>query len=350
MNHNSSNKILELPVLANVQVFSHVDGKCQIKMTRVLKKQNKKDTSIQAFILDTQILTAELALMHGGEEDNINGTREGVELPQDATSAQKEAYVEWHKDDAKPASLAASALSKPVAELVLTCKNTKEISDKLRARFERSSTQRLNMLLETIFRVKRDETEDISAHAAKLQKLFVDLNDELVKHEENTLSERILNGRILCTLGKDYDNFKNLWDTAAWFAAFVVSKTRKRQVKMTESQLKQKFSCNICKQLGHWAAECPQKAGRSGRANTHDSNKRKEKKRDGEHAAFTSYAMGVCTSNHSDPNKWYCGSGATNHITPNEQYFVSYSEFDAPQVIPLGRQHVKMCAYGQGTV
>ncbi|XP_046982608.1 uncharacterized protein LOC124552391 [Schistocerca americana] len=226
------------------------------------------------------------------------------------------------------------------------------------------------MLIETFFRVKRDETEDISVHVAKLPKLFVDLNDELAKHEENTLSERILNGRILSTLGKDYDNFKDLWDTIPTEkrslnllieklftielreqdingSAFVVSKTRKRQtsnqqVKMTKSQLKEKFPCNISKQLGHWAAECPQ--------NTRDSNKRKEKKRESEDAAFTSYAMGVCTSNHSDPNKWYCDSGATNHITPNKQYFVSYSEFDVPQVISLGKQDVKMCAYGQGTV
>ncbi|XP_046994043.1 uncharacterized protein LOC124606124 [Schistocerca americana] len=194
-----------------------------------------------------------MVLRSYGLEDIINGTRERVELPQDATSEQKEAYVEWLKDDAKAASLIASALSKPVAELVLTCKNAKEIWDKLRARFERSSTQRLNMLIETFFRVKRDESEDISAHVAKLQKLFVDLNDELSKHEENTLSERILNGRILSTLGKDYNNFKDLWDTIPTekqslnllieklctielceqdvngSAAFVVSKTRKWQ-------------------------------------------------------------------------------------------------------------------------
>ncbi|XP_049829045.1 uncharacterized protein LOC126267783 [Schistocerca gregaria] len=154
-----------------------------------------------------------MVLSSYGLEVIINVTRERVELPQDATSAQKEAYVEWHKDDAKAANLIASALSKPVAELVLTCKNAKEIWDKLRTRFERSSSRRLNMLIETFSRVKRDETEDISAHVAKLQMLFVDLNDELAKHEENTLPERILNGRILSTLGKDFDNFKDLLDT-----------------------------------------------------------------------------------------------------------------------------------------
>ena len=41
----------------------------------------------------------------------------------------------------------------------------------------------------------------------------VDINDKLMKHSENTLSERMLTGRILSTLGKEYDNFKDIWDT-----------------------------------------------------------------------------------------------------------------------------------------
>ncbi|XP_049832911.1 uncharacterized protein LOC126273402 [Schistocerca gregaria] len=154
-------------------------------------------------------------------------------------------------DDTKTASLIASALSKLVAELVLTCKNAKEIWDKLRARFKCSSTPRLNMSIEIFFRVKRDETEDISAHVAKLQKLFVGLNNELAKHEENTLSERILNGRILSTLGKDYDNFKDLWATIP---------TEKQSLNL------------LIEKLCHWAAEYSQ--------NARDSNKRKEKKRE----------------------------------------------------------------------
>ena len=31
-------------------------------------------------------------------------------------------------------------------------------------------------------------------HVVKLQELFVDLNDELAKHSENTLSEHMLTG------------------------------------------------------------------------------------------------------------------------------------------------------------
>jgi hypothetical protein len=43
--------------------------------------------------------------------------------------------------------------------------------------------------------------------------MFVDLNEELMKHSENTLFERMLTERILSTLGKEYDNFKDVWDT-----------------------------------------------------------------------------------------------------------------------------------------
>jgi hypothetical protein len=73
--------------------------------------------------------------------------------------------------------------------------------------------QPLNILIESFFQGQRDCKEDIRTHVAKLQKLFVNLNDKLTKHSENTLSERMLTERILSTRGKEYDNFKDVWDT-----------------------------------------------------------------------------------------------------------------------------------------
>jgi hypothetical protein len=146
-------------------------------------------------------------------ESLIDGFQKCPVLPADAQSQEKKELTEWLQDDARAASLIACALSKSVAELVLTCTKAKDIWDKLCAQFEHSSIQRLNMLIESFFHAQRDCKEDISGHVAKLQKLFVDLNDELVKHGENTLSEGMLTGRILLTLGKEYEDFKNVWDT-----------------------------------------------------------------------------------------------------------------------------------------
>ena len=182
-------------------------------------------------------------------------------------------------------------MSKSVAELVLTYTSAKDIWDKLCAWFERSSMQ-------SFFQVQRDWKEDISKHVAKLQKLFVDLNDELAKHTENKMSEPTLTGRIISTLGKKY-NFKDVLDTIPTSkqtvnllteklcavelradklastepTAFVAHENDKKSnsTKINSSKstkrddsAKQKFPCNKCKQLGHWAAECLQKQHHAG--------------------------------------------------------------------------------------
>jgi len=59
----------------------------------------------------------------------------------------------------------------------LTCTSDTDIWDKLRAWFERSSTQRLNMIIESL-QAQRNCKEDISTHVAKMQKVFVHLNDK----------------------------------------------------------------------------------------------------------------------------------------------------------------------------
>jgi hypothetical protein len=134
-------------------------------------------------------------------------------LPADAQPQQKRELTEWRQDDAKTASIIACTLSRSVAVLVLTCASAKDIWDKLCTWLERSSAQRLNMLIKSFFQAQCDCKEDISTHVAKLQKLFVNLNDELAMHSENTLSEPMLTGQILSTPGKEYDNFKDVWNT-----------------------------------------------------------------------------------------------------------------------------------------
>jgi hypothetical protein len=119
----------------------------------------------------------------------------------------------------------------------------------------------------------------------------VNLNDELAKCSENTLSERMLTGRVLSTLGREYI-FKDVWDTiptskqtanflveklcvielrtdkvaSAEATAFVAHENDKKSnstkvnlCKSTKSgadRAKQKFPSSQCKQLSHWAAEC----------------------------------------------------------------------------------------------
>jgi len=108
-----------------------------------------------------------------GLETIIDGSKECLILESDATDQQRKQVAEWKKEDAKAASIIASAFNKSVAELVLICTNAKEIWEKLCSRFERSCTQRLNMLIESFFQAKRDEKEDISSHVTQSYKNYL---------------------------------------------------------------------------------------------------------------------------------------------------------------------------------
>ena len=247
------------------------------------------------------------------------------------TEAETKALRQWNKDDAKAASLIGASLSRSIGELVLTCSTAKEVWSKLCARYERSSSQRLNTLIESFFRVTKKDSDDIGMHIAKLQKLYTDLNSELVKNKENTLSERILIGRILSTLGKEYDNFRDLWETilskdqklnllieklsviesrevrlesiSPAATALVtdrqrlVGKGQKGPQKKDNDQrerAKQKFPCRLCKKLGHWAAECPSKS---------------------QEKPFSLMTKAGDLAAAPKADHWYCARGASGHIT-----------------------------------
>jgi len=69
-------------------------------------------------------------------------------------------------------------------------------------------TVRTQYLIEYFFHTQRDFEEDIRSEGAKLQYLFVELHYELTKYNENMLSESTWTGKVLSTLRKDYDIFK----------------------------------------------------------------------------------------------------------------------------------------------
>jgi CCR4-NOT transcriptional regulation complex NOT5 subunit len=182
------------------------------------------------------------------------------------------------------------------------------------------------------------------------------------------LSECILTGRILSTLGTEYDIFQDVWDTiptsnktvnllieklcavelrtdklvSAEAAVFVAHENDKKKSNSTKvnsckstkrgaDRAKQKFPCNQCKQLIHWAAECPQKQQHAGDR----GGKSAAKKNAG---VFLVHVMGASRSNSVNACSWYYDSGATGHIIPNKQYFVSNTKFANPETIVLGKK------------
>lgn len=174
----------------------------------------------------------------------------------------------------------------------------------------------------------------------------------------------------MSTLGKEFANFKDVWDTIpsdqqtlnllmeklcnielrdsqkgeSKQSAFVSQCKRKqnyhhdKRAGKTTKGAKQKFPCNKCKQLDHWAAECPE-----------SKDKPPDKDKDKIKIAFITYALEASVEVKKFEN-WYCDSGASVHITPNKQNFASYIEFSVPETISLGKRDTVMKAYGQGLV
>ena len=201
-----------------------------------------------------------------------------------------DAVTKWTIKDAKAVSLIATALGDQISKLVLTCETSNEIWTLLSARFERSSKQRLDSIVEQFYRLQKDESEDIITHIATLQKIFMDMNIELKNHQQNELSEIMLTLRIMSTLGKEYNSFRDVWDSLpsekqtltslierlcniekreakSNEQAFMARKQerpkegsdKKKKKKDSKEDKKKRFPCRKCNELGHWAAECPSK-------------------------------------------------------------------------------------------
>jgi hypothetical protein len=171
----------------------------------------------------------------------------------------------------------------------------------------------------------------------------------------------------LSTLGKEYNIFKDVWDTSAQTVNLLIEKLcaielradklalaeamvlvahendkkKSNSMKVNSSKstkrgadcAKQKFPCNKCKQLGHFAAECPQKQQHAG-----DRGGKSAAKKNAD--AFLVHVMGALRASIVDVGSWYCDSDATRHITPSKHYFYQTQNLPVLKRSYLAR---KMC-------
>jgi hypothetical protein len=104
---------------------------------------------------------------------------------------------------------------------------------------------------------------------------------------------------------------------------------------------KQKFPRNKCKQLGHWAVDCPQKQQHAGNRSAKSAAKKNAN-------AIPAHLMRASRVSSVDADSWYCDSSVTQHITLNKHFFVSYTNFANPEMIVFGKKNLLIWAYDQG--
>lgn len=108
-------------------------------------------------------------------------------------------------------------------------------------------------------------------------------------------------------------------------AMFAKNNYRKAHFKGTRPD-KSKSTCNYCKKVGHWAAECRKREADNRKKNYHA----KSQHHTGDNIAF------MTTTNQMQDHEWLADSGASSHMTALKPYFSTYDEYQPKRRIVLG--------------
>src|SRR6266481_1944165 len=208
---------------------------------------------------------------------------------QDVEKHEKALRV-YNKSDSQ-AMLDISVSMKPdIGQLVSTCKTAKEMWDKLHSIYEQSSGQRRDLLYTQLFTYQKEAGDSVIMHVTKLQRLFNELQVEVVKLG-HSLPDDLLIHRIIGTLPMEYFEFKNSWesvpevdrsikvlterlcgleirlkqekgiDSQNTSVAFISENEGNKMNKQHKKSFKKKFDkknaiCYNCNKKGHFKNEC----------------------------------------------------------------------------------------------
>ena len=104
-----------------------------------------------------------------------------------------------------------------------------------------------------------------------------------------------------------------------------------------------KVKCFVCKKLGHYAGQCPNRKKRlGGTTTTTDEEFTTQFERE---CSFLICCMTVETT----PNIWYIDSGASSHMTDVREHFTNLRDPEVKMEITLG-DYTIVRVVGRGTV
>ena len=308
----------------------------------------------------------------------------GNDANEDVIATYNDAVTKYDKLDAIAITIMTTAMTRDICSMIMMHTSAREIWDKLLSIYEQKSGQRLDYLISQLFNYRKDSSDSIAQHVAKLESLWFELCQEVLAIEHVQLPLSFLLNRILNTLPNEYFEFKSVWEAKPHDQRTV--RTLTEELCLLEQRLKQrdhdvtgsassnvalatvkhesnkvseithtkqkvkkvfdkkKICCYNCKKYGHFASECraPKQNGIDHNTKTNVANVVS--------GAYSFVSEALFQNNTEDKRfVWFADNGATDHMTFDNTLFVSYTQFVEPKQVRVGNDAV-IQAYGMGRI
>ena len=294
--------------------------------------------------------------------------------------------AKWTKADLAAQKIIVTSVSERVLVTLTSCTTSKMMLDRLEALYGQKADQALHRLEQEFYAATFDKEGGVAGHIAKLENLAYEMTAL-----GETVSERMLIGKILNTLPEKFNHFHSAWDSTPvaertinnLMARLLTEEARLNGKEYTEAlaakhhqkkpcQLEER-KCFSCGRLGHFKKDCPKNeekkychnCGKSGHLKRNcrskeTVNKSEEPKcyncgrsghfkkdcrslknvRPDQSKSFIARAMitkemaeTACLT--AEDEDWYLDSGATKHMTNQRSFFSKFLKFKHPEKIGL---------------
>lgn len=246
----------------------------------------------------------------------------------------------------------------------------KEAWDALKRQFARESLLQKVRLRQQYYSLRFHPGNDMMEHVSQLKSLHDQLKEMNVSIDDKELAMTLLASlpeefkpliTALDAVGDEnlsYDKVKNMLlndversvNTKAKENAYTVrGKYMKGKSNNNEKNgMVFRGKCHNCKEVGHFARDCPKRNMKSGGNTFHQKEKKNSAWYAQKEDALTNEEKALVATDLLNKSVWIIDSGATQHMTSEKDRLTEYIAFDKPSIVHLGDNR-SILAFGQGT-